>query len=99
MNSTPVRPASTMRLTAFVPPPPTPTTLITARKFPVWSLTLKGARPEALVEPLFVRPIRRRRVRGFFSAVNGNRGALTQPRPETLGLPPAIGRDGTVTST
>ena len=27
----PVRPASTMRLTAFVPPPPTPTTLITAR--------------------------------------------------------------------
>ena len=31
MNSTPVRPASTMRLTAFVPPPPTPTTLITAR--------------------------------------------------------------------
>ena len=30
-NSTPVRPASTMRLTAFVPPPPTPTTLITAR--------------------------------------------------------------------
>ena len=26
-----VRPASTMRLTAFVPPPPTPTTLITAR--------------------------------------------------------------------
>ena len=31
MNSTPPRPASTMRLTAFVPPPPTPTTLITAR--------------------------------------------------------------------
>ena len=31
MNSTPVRPASTIRLTAFVPPPPTPTTLITAR--------------------------------------------------------------------
>ena len=31
MNSTPVRPDSTMRLTAFVPPPPTPTTLITAR--------------------------------------------------------------------
>ena len=31
MNSTPLRPASTMRLTAFVPPPPTPTTLITAR--------------------------------------------------------------------
>src|SRR6266487_4720793 len=71
MNSTPVNPASTMRLTAFVPPPPTPTTLITARKFPVWSLTLKGARPEALVEPLLFRPIRRRRVRGFYSAVNG----------------------------
>ena len=31
MNSTPRRPASTMRLTAFVPPPPTPTTLMTAR--------------------------------------------------------------------
>ena len=31
MNSTPARPASTMRLTAFVPPPPTPTTLMTAR--------------------------------------------------------------------
>ena len=31
MNSTPERPASTIRLTAFVPPPPTPTTLITAR--------------------------------------------------------------------
>ena len=31
MNSTPVRPDSTMRFTAFVPPPPTPTTLITAR--------------------------------------------------------------------
>jgi hypothetical protein len=31
MNSTPVRPASTMRLTAFVPAPPMPTTLITAR--------------------------------------------------------------------
>jgi hypothetical protein len=31
MNSTPRSPASTMRLTAFVPPPPTPTTLMTAR--------------------------------------------------------------------
>ena len=31
MNSTPLSPASTMRLTAFVPPPPAPTTLITAR--------------------------------------------------------------------
>ncbi len=31
MNSTPLRPASTMRDTAFVPPPPAPTTLITAR--------------------------------------------------------------------
>ena len=31
MNSTPFSPASTIRLTAFVPPPPTPTTLITAR--------------------------------------------------------------------
>ena len=31
MNSTPRTPASTMRLTAFVPPPPTPTTLMTAR--------------------------------------------------------------------
>ena len=31
MNSTPLRPASTIRLTAFVPPPPTPTTLMTAR--------------------------------------------------------------------
>ena len=31
MNSTPVNPASTIRLTAFVPPPPTPTTLMTAR--------------------------------------------------------------------
>ncbi len=31
MNSTPLRPASTMRLTALVPPPPAPTTLITAR--------------------------------------------------------------------
>ena len=30
-NSTPRRPASIMRLTALVPPPPTPTTLITAR--------------------------------------------------------------------
>ena len=31
MNSTPERPASTMRLTALVPAPPTPTTLMTAR--------------------------------------------------------------------
>ena len=31
MKSTPATPASTIRLTAFVPPPPTPTTLITAR--------------------------------------------------------------------
>ena len=31
MNSTPRRPASTIRLTALVPPPPTPTTLMTAR--------------------------------------------------------------------
>ena len=31
MNSTPESPASTIRETAFVPPPPTPTTLITAR--------------------------------------------------------------------
>ena len=31
MNSQPERPASTMRLTAFEPPPPTPTTLISAR--------------------------------------------------------------------
>ena len=31
MNSTPLRPASIMRLTALTPPPPTPTTLITAR--------------------------------------------------------------------
>ncbi len=31
MNSTPRSPASTMRLTALVPPPPTPTTLMTAR--------------------------------------------------------------------
>src|SRR5437762_8715206 len=31
MNSTPRRPASTIRLTAFEPPPPTPTTLMTAR--------------------------------------------------------------------
>ena len=31
MNSTPERPASIIRFTALVPPPPTPTTLITAR--------------------------------------------------------------------
>ena len=31
MNSTPFRPASIMRLTAFTPPPPMPTTLMTAR--------------------------------------------------------------------
>ena len=31
MNSTPRRPTSIMRLTAFTPPPPMPTTLITAR--------------------------------------------------------------------
>ena len=31
MNSTPLRPASIMRLTAFTPPPPIPTTLMTAR--------------------------------------------------------------------
>ena len=31
MNSTPFRPASIMRFTAFTPPPPIPTTLITAR--------------------------------------------------------------------
>ena len=31
MNSTPRTPASTMRFTAFVPPPPTPTTLMTAK--------------------------------------------------------------------
>ena len=31
MNSTPFRPSSIMRLTALTPPPPTPTTLITAR--------------------------------------------------------------------
>src|SRR5690349_24784852 len=34
MNSTPRRPLSTIRLTAFVPPPPTPTTLMTARYDP-----------------------------------------------------------------
>src|SRR3954447_6347158 len=34
MNSTPRKPLSTMRLTAFVPPPPTPTTLMTARYDP-----------------------------------------------------------------
>ena len=31
MNSTPLRPASIIRLTALTPPPPMPTTLITAR--------------------------------------------------------------------
>ena len=31
MNSTPLSPASIMRFTALVPPPPTPTTLMTAR--------------------------------------------------------------------
>ena len=31
MNSTPRTPASIIRLTALVPPPPTPTTLMTAR--------------------------------------------------------------------
>ena len=31
MNSTPLRPTSIMRLTAFTPPPPMPTTLMTAR--------------------------------------------------------------------
>ena len=31
MNSTPRKPASIMRFTAFTPPPPIPTTLITAR--------------------------------------------------------------------
>ncbi len=31
MNSTPLRPTSIMRLTAFTPPPPMPTTFITAR--------------------------------------------------------------------
>jgi hypothetical protein len=31
MNSTPLSPASIMRLTAFTPPPPMPMTLITAR--------------------------------------------------------------------
>ena len=35
MNSTPLSPASTIRLTAFDPPPPMPTTLITARYVPV----------------------------------------------------------------
>src|SRR5712671_3771563 len=34
MNSTPRKPLSTMRLTALVPPPPTPTTLMTARYDP-----------------------------------------------------------------
>src|SRR6266516_6630673 len=71
MNSTPVRPASTIRLTAFVPPPPTPTTLITARKFPDWSLTLKVARPEAAVERAFTRFVSGRRLRGFYGPVNG----------------------------
>jgi len=33
MNSTPLSPTSIMRLTALTPPPPTPTTLITARWF------------------------------------------------------------------
>jgi hypothetical protein len=31
MNSTPFNPTSIMRLTALTPPPPMPTTLITAR--------------------------------------------------------------------
>jgi len=31
MNSTPLRPTSIMRFTAFTPPPPMPTTLMTAR--------------------------------------------------------------------
>ena len=39
MNSTPRSPASTMRLTAFVPPPPTPTTLMTARYVPLLAMS------------------------------------------------------------
>jgi len=31
MNSTPLRPTSIIRLTALTPPPPMPTTLMTAR--------------------------------------------------------------------
>src|SRR4029079_3011911 len=45
-NSTPRRPASTMRLTAFDPPPPTPTTLITARyEVSIWLVLLRARRP------------------------------------------------------
>ena len=50
MNSTPLRPTSIMRLTALTPPPPTPTTLITARWFCgaaiVCSLTSRYLHPQ-----------------------------------------------------
>src|ERR687883_218424 len=87
MNSTPERPASTIRLTAFVPPPPTPTTLITARKLPDWSLTLKFARPEAVVERA---PSPPRLTRGGYAsstAVSTRTDAANpRPRPSTRGL-------------
>src|SRR5881227_3185510 len=90
MNSTPVRPASTIRLTAFVPPPPTPTTLITARKFPDWSLTLKVARPEAAVERAFCAlRFRQETTRLLQRCQRPTFGAESQPQPSTLGFQPS----------
>ena len=42
MNSTPSRPARTMRLTALQPPPPTPTTLIRAPTAPSSSIRIRS---------------------------------------------------------
>ncbi len=63
MNSTPRRPLSTMRLTALVPPPPTPTTLMTARYDPPVSFIDTDS-------PSLGQLRRRRRVEGDESVVH-----------------------------
>ena len=51
MNSTPLRPTSIIRFTALTPPPPTPTTLITARWFCGVAMDVSLASdPQPLVE-------------------------------------------------
>src|SRR5438874_9380507 len=61
MNSTPRRPASTIRLTAFEPPPPTPTTLMTAR----YEVSIVGPAPSPRREFDPGNYELRHRVRGF----------------------------------
>ena len=75
MNSTPATPASTMRLTAFVPPPPTPATLMTARKSRLSSWCLMAHQVQVEVLGLVLRPEPAQSVRPLFPPVNREKRA------------------------